>query len=134
MDLHFLPNLTIHHILEFIYGKKPLYFHWDCFWNWMKRNANIIKELENKYYPCYYWAGVISYVRYNDSGTPIYKVQVYSPHQRDDINNNCLVNTTVYTYIDQGYRDEDIRSLLIYHMKEYVTVGSIWPSSNPYNQ
>ena len=132
MKLDFLPDLTIHNILEFIYGKKPLYFNWSDYWNWGKKNSYVMTELETKHFPCYYWAGSISYVRYNDDETPIYNVQVYSP-QQEHVKNNTNVVTSVYTYLDEGFRNEDIRSLLIRHMNKYVPVGSIWSTCSPYD-
>jgi len=76
----YFTDLVWHNILEYRYGKRPF-----GFWNWKSSVHNVLKEIEEKYYPCYYWASTYIHI-YGIDGTldyVIYGVFTYGPDQKN---------------------------------------------------
>ena len=103
----YFPDLTWHNILEFRYGKRPF-----GFWNWKSSSHNFLKEIEDKYYPNYYWAShqrhIYKPINYGTYDYTIYTVSAYGPTQS---NWEHSVKPIKYIFKDKKYYEEFKKTL-----------------------
>ena len=102
----YFPELPWHNILEFRYGKRPF-----GFWNWKSSAHNVLKEIEDKYYPHYYCTSNHHHIYSQTSGMldyTIYTVSTYGPKQS---NWTTSVRPIKYVFKDKKYCDEFKRTL-----------------------
>ena len=103
----YFTELVWHNILEFRHGKRPF-----GFWNWKSYGYyNVLKEIEEKYYPHYYWTSHIKHIYMRPSGMldyNIYTISTYGPNK-----SNWLTSTKPIKCIfkDRKYFGEFKRTL-----------------------
>ena len=102
----YFPELPWHNILEFRYGKRPF-----GFWNWKSSVHNVLKEIEEKYYPNYYWTSHIKHIYMRPSGMldyNMYGISTYGPKESNWITS---VKPIKYIFKDKKYFEEFKRTL-----------------------
>ena len=102
----FFPDLPWHNIQEFIYGKRPF-----GFWNWKSLSHNVLNQIKNEYYPCYYWSSYVKHIYKEPSGMldyNIYKISTYGPKQSNWITS---IKHIKYIFKDTKYFEEFKRTL-----------------------
>ena len=94
----YFSELIWHTILEFRHGERPF-----GFWDWKSSVHNVLKQLENEYYPCYYWASHQRHC-YDTSGMLDYTIYTISTYGQS--NWITEAKPIKYTIKDKKYCDE----------------------------